>query len=136
MCNGFNLKAPSVKALAGLIVLLGGYKAVQNICNDIDFSDACSVEQSVFYPSPDHKWYAKVKDIKCPDSAEKREIFLVREPNDRVRQLIYSSEFHSNSDMHIAWQRSDELVIRIPDNIKPDFPAKQYAGINVSYSIY
>ena len=136
MFNLFNTKASLLSTAMLLILLLSGYIAINSIYYSFKLDDNCLVEESVFFPSPDKKWYAKLNTFTCPDSPKKREVSLVRTPNDRVSLLAYSSVYLSKVKMKVVWDRPDLLVISIPDNVKPDFPAKKLAGINVSYSFF
>jgi len=136
MVEIFNIKALSVKVLQGGMLLFAGYSISQSLYQGGYLDDTCTVEESVLFPSPNKKWYANLNLLKCPDSPAKREVFLLRKPNDRIRLLVYSSSYDFNTVLNVAWQSDNELVIATPATVKPEFSEKLHAGVNVSYDIY
>lgn len=132
----FNLKTLFLKALLGGMLLFGGVAVAHAIYHHRAIDEDCLVEKSEFFPSPNKKWVAKVKFFTCAEHTNKKEVFLVRKPTDRISLLVYSSVDEVNNAMSLSWESAEQLVITIPDTIKPSFPAKQYAGINVLYSVY
>jgi len=132
--NHFNLGVVFRNLLIGLILLFGGVVLAQSIYRNTHVDDVCSPIKSVFFPSPDEKWYAKVNTQRCIDSADKTEIFLVRTPNDRIRILVYSAT-DSVTNMNISWASSEQLIITAPDAATSLFSTQQYAGINVAHAL-
>ncbi len=135
MFIGFSIKEIALKVLMGLVLLYGVYEIGKTIyITEVD--DTCRSMDSGLFSSPDGKWHAKAQAVKCTDSPEKISVYLLTEPEDKFMLLIYSSVYESKVRMNIDWKSSDELVISIPDTVTPDFPSKEYLGVNVSYSVY
>lgn len=132
----FDVKESVLAIMMAVIILCGGYAVAKTIFAGTQRDDLCVAEESVFYPSPDKRWYAKLNVFICAASPDKVEVFLLRKPDDRIRLLVYSSVYESKQKMHIAWKGSNDLVLSIANGVTPDFPAKRYAGVNVSYSMY
>lgn len=136
MFNIDNNKATYIKVLMILMFLFVAYHAAKLINFSAFIDDGCIVEKSVFFPSPDKKWYANVSAFRCPSQSDKRKVFLQRMPNDRVRILVYSSVYDTKDSLSIVWKDSRQLQIGIPQQVKADFPGKQYAGVNVAYAFF
>jgi len=135
----FNLKTLSFKILMVAMLLSGSAVIGNAIYHHGAFDDRCVSENTLFFPSPDKKWYAKVDRLRCADRSGRDSVSLLRQLNDRISILVYSSA--SNADtaneinmMKVVWQAADQLSIVTPS--KRDLPVKQYAGINVSYATY
>lgn len=94
------------------------------------------VWSSAAVASPDHQWFAQVREYACSSGLggwEEKDVELTSRthPQDRVTVLTPTGQWTEPAQIELRWVSAHELRIVVPNRTNFDSPASQYKDVKI-----